>query len=173
LGELSPEETAIELVIADGSRVGTVYFLMSEENVKKQLQIPYLTFGSDAGAPASEGVFLKSSTHPRAYGNVARLLGKYVRDEKVIPMKEAIHKLTGLAAEKLRIKERGYLKEGYFADVVILDPALVKDNATFQDPHQYADGVLHVLVNGTQVLKDGEHTNKMPGMVVRGPGYKE
>lgn len=170
---LSPEETAIELVIADGSRVGTVYFLMSEENVKKQLQIPYLTFGSDAGAPASEGVFLKSSTHPRAYGNVARLLGKYVRDEKVIPMKEAIHKLTGLAAEKLRIKQRGYLKEGYFADVVILDPALVKDNATFQDPHQYADGVIHVLVNGTQVLIDGEHTNNMPGMVVRGPGYKE
>lgn len=169
---LSPEEAAIELVIADGSRVGTVYFLMSEDNVKKQLKIPYLTFGSDAGAPASEGVFLKSSTHPRAYGNVARLLGKYVRDEKVIPMHEAIHKLTGLAADKLRIKERGYLKEGFYADVVVFDPKQVKDNATFQNPHQYADGMIHVFVNGTQVLEDGEHTDAMPGMVVRGPGYK-
>lgn len=169
---LSPEETAIELVIADGSRVGTVYFLMSEENVKKQLKIPYLTFGSDAGAPAAEGVFLKSSTHPRAYGNVARLLGKYVRDEKVIPMKEAIHKLTGLAAQKLRIKERGLLKKGYYADLVIFDPAKILDKATFQNPHQYAEGVIDVFVNGTQVLKNGEHTNAMPGMVVRGPGYK-
>ena len=170
---MTPEETAIELVIADGSRVGTVYFLMSEENIKKQLKIPYLTFGSDAGAPAAEGVFIKSNTHPRAYGNVARLLGKYVRDEKVIPMKEAIHKLTGLAAEKLRIKNRGYLKEGYFADIVILNPDLVQDKATFEDPHQYAEGVMHVFVNGTQVLKNGDHTNEMPGMVVRGPGYKE
>lgn len=170
---MTPEETAIELVIADGSRVGTVYFLMSEENIKKQLKIPYLTFGSDAGAPAAEGVFIKSNTHPRAYGNVARLLGKYVRDEKVIPMKEAIHKLTGLAAKKLRIKNRGYLKEGYFADIVILNPDLVQDKATFEDPHQYAEGVMHVFVNGTQVLKNGDHTNEMPGMVVRGPGYKE
>ena len=145
---------------------------MSEENVKKQLKIPYLTFGSDAGAPSAEGVFLKSSTHPRAYGNFARVLGKYVRDEKVIPMNEAIHKLTGLAAEKLRIKERGYLKEGYYADIVIFDPEKIKDNATFQEPHQYADGVIHVLVNGTQVLKDGDHTDAVPGMVVRGPGYK-
>ena len=170
---MTPEETAIELVIADGSRVGTVYFLMSEENIKKQLKIPYLTFGSDAGALAAEGVFIKSNTHPRAYGNVARLLGKYVRDEKVIPMKEAIHKLTGLAAKKLRIKNRGYLKEGYFADIVILNPDLVQDKATFEDPHQYAEGVMHVFVNGTQVLKNGDHTNEMPGMVVRGPGYKE
>lgn len=164
------EDTAIDLVIQDGSRVGTVYFLMSEENVKKQMQLPYMTFGSDAGAMANEGVFIKSSTHPRAYGNVARLLGKYVRDEKVIPLEEAIHKLTALPAKHLKIKKRGLLQPGYFADVVIFDPATIQDHATFEDPHQYATGVLHVFVNGEQVLKYGEHTGAKPGRFVRGPG---
>lgn len=166
-----PEETAMDLVIQDGSRVGTVYFLMSEENIKKQLQLPYITFGSDAGAPASEGVFLKSSTHPRAYGNVARLLGKYVREEKVISLENAIHKLTALAAEKLNIPKRGKLAPGYYADIVIFDPATIQDHATFAEPHQYATGVQHVFVNGEQVLKDGEHTGATPGKFVRGPGY--
>lgn len=166
-----PEETAMDLVIQDGSRVGTVYFLMSEENIKKQLQLPYITFGSDAGAPATEGVFLKSSTHPRAYGNVARLLGKYVREEKVISLENAIHKLTALAAEKLNIPKRGKLAPGYYADIVIFDPATIQDHATFAEPHQYATGVQHVFVNGEQVLKDGEHTGATPGKFVRGPGY--
>jgi N-acyl-D-amino-acid deacylase len=167
-----PEDTAMDLVIQDGSRVGTVYFLMSEENIKKQLQLPYITFGSDAGAPATEGVFLKSSTHPRAYGNFARLLGKYVREEKVITLENAIHKLTALSAEKLNIPKRGKLVPGYYADIVIFDPATIQDHATFAEPHQYATGVQHVFVNGEQVLKDGEHTGAMPGKFVRGPGYK-
>lgn len=168
-----PEDTAMDLVIQDGSRVGTVYFLMSEENIKKQIQLPYITFGSDAGAPAAEGVFLKSSTHPRTYGNFARLLGKYVRDEQVIPLEEAIHKLTLLAANKLNIQNRGKLAPGYYADIVIFDPATIQDHATFEEPHQYATGVQHVFVNGEQVLKDGEHTGATPGKVVRGPGYQE
>ena len=168
-----PEDVAIDLVIQDGSRVGTVYFLMSEENVKKQIKLPYMSFGSDAGAPAAEGVFLKSNTHPRAYGNFSRLLGKYVRDEKVIPMEEAIHKLTHLSAQKLKIEKRGLLKEGYFADVVIFDPETVKDNATFEEPHQYAEGVTDVFVNGVQVLEEGEHTGNTPGRFIKGPGYKK
>lgn len=168
-----PEDTAIDLVIQDGSRVGTVYFLMSEENIKKQLQLPYITFGSDAGALATEGVFLKSSTHPRAYGNFARLLGKYVREEKVIPLEEAVHKLTLLSAEKLNIQKRGKLASGYFADIVIFDPETIQDHATFAEPHQYASGVQHVFVNGEQVLKDGEHTDAKPGKFVRGPGYQK
>lgn len=168
---LSPEETAMDLVIQDGSRVGTIYFLMSEENVKKQIALPWMSFGSDAGSLATEGVFLKSSTHPRAYGNVARLLGKYVRDEKVIPMEEAIYKLTTLPATNLKIKKRGALTEGYFADVVLFDPNTIQDNATFEEPHQYATGMRHVFVNGTQVLENGEHTGAFPGQVVRGPGY--
>ncbi len=168
-----PEETAIDLVIQDGSRVGTVYFLMSEENVKKQLKLPYMSFGSDAGAPATEGVFLKSNTHPRAYENFARLLGKYVRDEQVISLEEAIHKLTALPASHLKIKNRGLLKPSYFADVVIFDPETIQDHATFENPHQYATGVAHVFVNGVQVLKDGEATGKFGGRVVRGPGWKE
>lgn len=168
----SPEETAVDLVIEDGSRVGTVYFLMSEENVKKQLQLPYITFGSDAGAPASEGVFLKSNTHPRAYGNFARLLGKYVREEKVITLENAIHKLTKMSADKLKIKERGLLQPGYKADIVVFDPNSIADKATFEKPHQYAVGVEHVWVNGQQVLKDGEHTGVYSGQFVKGPGYK-
>ena len=170
---LSPEETAIELVIRDGSRVGTVYFLMSEENVRKQIALPYMSFGSDAGSLAPEGLFLNGSEHPRAYGNFARLLGKYVREEKIIPLEEAIHRLTTLPATNLRIKNRGALKTGYFADVVVFDPATIIDHATFEKPHQYATGMKHVFVNGTQVLKDGEHTGATPGRVVMGPGWKE
>jgi len=169
----SPEETAMDLVIADSTRVGTAYFMMSEENIKRQIALPYLSFGSDAESAAPEGVFLKSSTHPRAYGNFARLLGKYVRDEKVIPMEEAIRKLTSLPAGNLKIKQRGLLTTGYFADVVVFDPAKIQDHATFEKPHQYATGMMHVFVNGTQVLENGEHTGAKPGRVVRGPGYKK
>ncbi len=168
----SPEETAMDLVVQDGSRVGTVYFLMSEENVKKQIALPYMSFGSDAGSMAPEGVFLKSSTHPRAYGNFARLLGKYVREEKVIPLEEAVRKLTSLPASNLKIQKRGALKEGYYADLAIFDPETIRDNATFDQPQQYATGMVHVFVNGEQVLRDGEHTGAQPGRVVRGPGYK-
>jgi N-acyl-D-amino-acid deacylase len=168
----SPEETAMELVIEDGSRVGTIYFLMSEDNVKRQIALPYVSFGSDAETPAPEGVFLKSNTHPRAYGNVARLLGHYVRDEKVIPLEEAIRKLTALPTENLKIRERGRLQEGYFADLAIFDPAKVQDHATYEKPHQYATGMVHVFVNGVQVLKDGEATGAKAGRVVRGPGWK-
>jgi N-acyl-D-amino-acid deacylase len=169
----SPEETAIDLVIEDDSRVGTIYFLMSEENVKKQIKLPWVSFCSDAGSLAPEGVFLKSSTHPRAYGNFARLLGKYVRDEHVIPLAEAIRRLTSLPAENLKLDRRGRLKKGYYADVVVFDPNTICDNATYEKPHQYATGVVHVFVNGTQVLKDGEHTGAKPGRVVRGPGWKK
>lgn len=169
----NPEETAMDLVIADGSRVGTVYFLMNEDNVKKQIALPYMSFGSDAGSMAPEGVFLNSNTHPRAYGNFARVLGKYVRDEKVIPLEEAIYKLTRLPATNLKIKNRGSLIEGYFADLAIFDPEKVQDHATFAEPHQYSTGMVHVFVNGEQVLKDGDHTGATPGQVVRGPGYKE
>jgi N-acyl-D-amino-acid deacylase len=169
----SPEATAMDLVIEDGSRVQAVYFLMSEENVKREVGTPWVSFGSDAGALAPEGVFLKSSTHPRAYGNVARLLGKYVRDEKVIPLTEAIRRLTSLPANNLRISRRGLLKRGYFADVVVFDPMSIQDHATFEKPQQYATGVVHVFVNGVQVLRDGEHTGAKPGRVVRGPGWKK
>ena len=169
----SPEETAMDLVIADGSRVGTVYFLMSEENVKKQIALPYMSFGSDAESSAPEGVFLESSTHPRAYGNFSRVLGKYVRDEKVISMEEAIRKLTALPASNLKIKNRGSLAEGYFADIAIFNPETIQDHATFAEPHQLSTGMVHVLVNGEQVLKDGEHTGAKPGQVVRGPGWKK
>ena len=169
----SPEETAMDLVIQDGSRVGTIYFLMSEENVKKQIALPYMSFGSDAGSYAIEGVFLKSSYHPRAFGNFSRLLGKYVRDEKVISLEEAIYKLTTLPATNLKIKKRGAIKEGYFADLAIFDPATIQDHATFDKPMQYATGMVHVFVNGKQVLDNGEHTGALPGQVVKGPGFKE
>ncbi|MFH1764261.1 MAG: amidohydrolase family protein, partial [Gemmatimonadota bacterium] len=167
----APEITAMDLVGLDESRVGTVYFIMSEENVRKKIALPWVSFCSDAGAPAAEGVFLRSNPHPRAYGSFARLLGKYVREEQVIPLGEAIRRLTALPAENLGIRQRGRLEPGYFADVVVLDPATVRDNATFQEPHQYATGVIHVFVNGTQVVKDGEHTGAKPGRVVRGPGW--
>jgi N-acyl-D-amino-acid deacylase len=167
----SPEETAMDLVIEDDSRVGTIYFLMSEDNVKKQIALPWVSFGSDAEAPSAEGVFLKSSAHPRTYGNVARLLGHYVRDEKVIPLEEAVRKLTSLPAGNLKIRDRGLLKPGYFADVVVFDPAKIADHATYDKPHQYATGVRQVFVNGVQVLKDGEPTGAAAGRVVRGPGW--
>ena len=169
----SPEETAIDLVIQDGSRVGTVYFLMDEENVKRQIQLPYMSFGSDAGSLAPEGVFLKNSTHPRAFGNFARLLGKYVRDEQLITMEEAIYKLSGLPATNLKIKERGFLKENYFADVVVFDPKSIRDFATFENPMQYATGVEQVWVNGTHVLENGTHTGAFGGRFVKGPGYQK
>lgn len=169
----SPEETAIDLVIQDGSRVGTVYYLMDEENVKRQIQLPYMSFGSDAGSLAPEGVFLKNSTHPRAFGNFARLLGKYVRDEQLIPMEEAIYKLSGLPATNLKIKERGFLKENYFADVVVFDPKSIRDFATFENPMQYATGVEQVWVNGTHVLENGTHTGAFGGRFVKGPGYQK
>ncbi|MBA7472821.1 D-aminoacylase [subsurface metagenome] len=169
----SPEETAIDLVIEDDSRVGTVYFLMSEENVKRQIELPWVSFCSDAGSLAPEGVFLKSNPHPRAYGSFARLLGKYVREEKVITLAEAIRRLTSLPADNLKLDRRGKLGKGYYADVVVFDPETIIDHATFEKPHQYATGMLHVFVNGTQVLKDGEHTGAKPGRVVRGPGWKK
>ena len=168
----SPEETAMDLVIADSTRIGTAYFMMSEENVKKQIALPYMSFGSDAAAPASEGAFLKSNSHPRAYGNFARLLGKYVREEKVITLQEAIRRLTSLPAANLKIKKRGAMKVGYFADLVIFDPQEIQDHATFERPHQYSTGMLYVFVNGTLVLNNGEHTGARPGRVVYGPGYK-
>ena len=166
-------DVAIDFVIEDGSRVGVVYFLMSEDNVKKQIQLPYMSFGSDAGSIAPEGDFLNSNPHPRAYGNFARLLGKYVREEKVISLENAIYKLSGLSASKLKLKERGFLKENYFADIVIFDPNTIPDHATFSEPHQLATGMHHVFVNGVQVLESGEHTGMTPGRVVRGPGYKK
>lgn len=168
----SPEETAIDLVIADSTRVGTAYFMMSEDNIRRQIALPYLSFGSDAGSLTAEGIFIKTNTHPRAYGNFSRLLGKYVRDEKVISLEEAIRKLTSLPASNLKIKKRGSLLPGYYADLAIFDPALIKDNATFEKPHQYSSGMVHVFVNGTQVLNNGEHTGARPGKVVRGPGWK-
>jgi len=169
----SPEETIIDLVIQDHSRVEVIYFLMSEDNVKKEIRLPYMCFGSDAASMAPEGVFLKSSTHPRAYGNFARLLGTYVRDEKVIPLEEAIYKLSGLAAARLKLKKRGELRPGYYADVVIFDPATIRANATYEQPHQLATGVSGVFVNGVEVLKDGQHTGARPGRAVFGPGYKQ
>ena len=168
----TPEETAMDLVIQDDSRVGTVYFLMSEDNIKKQVALPWVSFDSDEGSMAPEGVFLKSNPHPRAYGNFARVLGKYVREEKVISLQEAVRRLTSLPATNLKLQKRGALKPGNFADVVVFDPNAISDHATFDQPHQYATGMKHVLVNGVQVLKDGEHTGATPGRFVRGPGWK-
>ena len=168
----SPEETAMDLVIEDGSRVSVVYFLMDENNVRRQIQLPWVSFGSDAEAAAPEGVFLLSSTHPRAYGNVARLLGRYVRDEKLLPLAEAVRRLTALPAENLKLARRGALQPGYYADVVVFDPATIQDHATFEKPQQYATGVRDVLVNGVVVLRNGTPTGATPGRFVRGPGYK-
>ena len=167
----SVSDTAMDLVVEDGSRVQVVYFLMSEENVARQIGLPWVSYCSDAGSYASEGIFLNSSTHPRAYGNFARLLGRYVREERIIALEEAIRKLTSLPAGNLRIRGRGQLTTGYFADVVVFDPDKIQDHATYEDPHQYATGMVHVWVNGTQVLRDGEHTGATPGRVVRGPGW--
>ncbi|MGF1605013.1 MAG: amidohydrolase family protein [Rhodothalassiaceae bacterium] len=167
----SAEDTMIDLVIEDDSRVGTVYFMMSEENIAKKIAKPWVSFGSDAEASAPEGVFLKSATHPRAYGNVACLLGKYVRDEEVISLQEAVRRLTSLPADNLKLRQRGRLQPGHYADVVVFDPESVQDHATYQQPMQLATGVAHVFVNGVPVLKDGEHTGATPGRVVRGPGW--
>ncbi|CAN5567482.1 amidohydrolase family protein [soil metagenome] len=167
-----PVETVMNLVLEDESRVGAVYFLMSEENVRKQIRLPWMSFGSDGGSVAPEPPFTLSSPHPRAYGNFARLLGKYVREERIIPLEEAIRRMTGLPATNLELDRRGFLKEGMFADVVVFDPARIADRATFEQPHQYAVGVQHVFVNGTQVLKDGEHTGAKPGRALHGPGKK-
>jgi N-acyl-D-amino-acid deacylase len=165
-----PIDTAMDLVAEDESRIGTVYFIMSEDNVKKELQKPWISFGSDEASQAPEGVFLKSNPHPRAYGNFARVLGKYVRDEKVITLPEAVRRLSGLPATNLGLDHRGFIQEGMFADVVVFDPATIADRATFEKPHQYAVGMKHVFVNGVQVLKDGEHTGAKPGRALWGPG---
>lgn len=169
--ETGEVDTMMDLVIEDGSRVGTVYFLMSEDNVRKKIALPWMAFCSDSETLAPEGLFLKSNPHPRAYGSFARLLGRYVRDEQVIPLEEAIRRLTSFPADNLGIAERGALKVGYFADIAIFDPAGVQDHATFADPHRYSTGVTHVLVNGVRVLDDGEHTGAKPGRFVRGPGW--
>ena len=169
----SPQETAMDLVVEDGSRVSTVYFLMSEENVRKEVALPWVGFGSDEGSLAPEGPFLKSNPHPRAYGNVARLLGKYVREEKIVPLEQAVRRLSAWPAENLKLDRRGSLQAGYFADIVIFDPAKIQDHATFEKPHQYSTGVAQVFVNGVQVLTDGAPTGEKPGRVVRGPGWKK
>lgn len=168
----SAEETAMDLVMEDGSRVECVYFLMKEENVEKQIQVPWITFCSDAGAPAPEKLFLKSRPHPRAYGNFARLLGRYVRDRKLVPLEAVIRRLSKLPCENLGLRERGVLGRGYFADVVVFDPAKIQDHATYDDPHRLATGVQYVVVNGVPVLREGEPTQARPGRIVRGPGWK-
>ena len=169
----SPEETAMELVVEDQSRVDTVYFLMSEDNVRKEIALPWVSFCSDAGSPAPEGVFLKSNVHPRTYGNFARVFAKYVRDEHVLTLQDAVRKLTSLPATNMKLDRRGLLAPGYFADIVVFDPATIQDHATFEKPHQFATGVADVFVNGVQVLRNGEHTGATPGRVVRGPGYRK
>ena len=169
----SPEETAMDLIVEDSSRIGTIYFLMDENNLKKQVAVPWVSFGSDEGSYSPAGVFLKSNPHPRAYGNFARVLGKYCREEKLITLQDAVRKLSKLAADKLNIKKRGELQAGNYADIVIFDPAKIADNATFEKPQQFATGMVDVFVNGTQVLKDGNHTGAKPGRFVKGPGWKE
>ncbi|MCH7981443.1 MAG: D-aminoacylase [Proteobacteria bacterium] len=166
-----PAETAIDLVIEDDTRIGTAYRIMSEENVSKKMARDWVSFGSDAEAAATEGVFLESSTHPRAYGTFARVIGKYVRDEGVLSLEEAIRRMTSQPAQNISIRDRGQLTAGYYADIVVFDPDEVQDHATFKEPHQYSTGVEHVIINGVQVLKDGEHTGATPGRVVRGPGW--
>ncbi len=169
----SPEDTIIDLVIEDDSRVDTAYFLMSEDNIRRNIQWPHLMFGSDEGAYAPAGVFLKSNAHPRAYGTFARLLGRYVREENVIPLEEAIRRLTSLAADSLRLKERGRLVPGHFADIVVFDPATIGDRATYDSPHQLAAGVETVFVNGALTVSGGKHTGAKAGRVVRGPGWTQ
>ena len=172
LGKI-PAETMIDLIVEDDSRISVVYFSMSEENIKKKVAVPWVSFCSDAGSFTNEGVFVKQSTHPRAYGSFVRVIGKYARDEAVISLEEAIRKLTSLPAENLKLTKRGKLQPGYFADIVVFDPENVNDLATFEKPHQYAEGVVHVWVNGQQVLQNGVHTGAMPGRFVKGPGYQE
>jgi N-acyl-D-amino-acid deacylase len=170
-GDEDEVRTAVDLTIEDNNRIGAIYYLMSEENVQRQIQLPWMSFGSDGGTFAAEGDVLNRQMHPRAWGNFARLLGKYVREEKLISFEEAIYRLTGLPATNLKLNNRGFLKEGYHADIVIFDPERIEDHATFENPHQYATGVEHVFVNGIQVLNQGEHTGEFPGRFVKGPGY--
>jgi N-acyl-D-amino-acid deacylase len=170
--QTSPAQTAMDLVVEDDSRVTTAYFTMSEENVRRELTLPWVSFCSDSPAPTAEGVFLQWGTHPRAYGSFARLLGRYARDERLVPLAEAIRRLTSLPAQNLRLVDRGLLERGHFADLVAFDPERIQDHATYDDPHRYATGVVHVAVNGTLVLRDGEHTGALPGRVVRGPGWR-
>ena len=165
-----PIETIMDLLVEDESRISTVYFLMSEENITKEVARPWISFGSDEASQAPEGVFLKSNPHPRAYGNFARVLGKYVRDQKTISLGEAIRRFSALPATNLELDHRGFIKEGMFADIVVFDPAKIGDRATFDKPHQYAVGMRHVFVNGVQVLADGEHTGAKPGRALWGPG---
>lgn len=165
-------ETAIDLTIEDNNRISAIWELMSDENVERQIQLPWMSFGSDGGTFAAEGDVLDRRMHPRAWGNFARLLGKYVRDKKLISFEEAIYRLTGLPAENLNLHERGLIKEGYYADLVLFNPHTIEDHATYEEPHQYATGVEHVFVNGVQVLMDGEHTGEKPGRFVKGPGYR-
>lgn len=165
-----PVNTIMNLVLEDRSRVGTVYFMMSEDNIRKQIVLPWVSFGSDASSMAPEPPFTKSSAHPRAYGNFARVLGKYVRDDKVLTLPEAVRKLSGLPATNLELDRRGFLKDGMFADVVVFDPATIVDRATFENPHQYAVGMRHVFVNGAHVIRNGEHTGAKPGRALWGPG---
>ena len=167
----SPEETAMNLIVEDSTRIGVSYFSMTEDNIKKEIALPWVSFCSDAESEATEGVFLKTNPHPRAYGNFVRVIGKYCRDEKIITLPDAIRKLSKLPATNLKLQKRGELKVGNYADVVIFDPATVQDHATFAKPHQYATGIIHVLVNGVPVIKDGEHTNAKPGRFVKGPGF--
>jgi len=167
----SATDTIIDLLIEDNSRIFTLYFSMSEDNLRKQVQLPWVSFCSDAGSIATEGAFLSYHPHPRAYGSFARVIGKYVRDEGVITLQDAVHRLSGFAADNLKLVRRGYLKPDYYADVVVFDPAKVQDHSVPGDPHHYSDGMVHVFVNGTQVLNDGEHTGNFPGQVVRGPGW--
>lgn len=167
----TPEETMIDLIVEDDSRIQVVYFSMSDENIAKKIAQPWMAFCSDAGSLATEGVFVKKSTHPRAYGSFIRVLGKFSRDEKLLSLEEGIRRLTSFPAENLKLKKRGRLAPGYYADVVVFDPDRVKDNATFEKPHQYAEGILQVWVNGGHVLKDGEHTGASPGRFVKGPGW--
>ncbi|MEM8929263.1 MAG: D-aminoacylase [Bacteroidota bacterium] len=169
--ETSPEEALVDLLLQDQSRVQVVYFSMSEENIKKKVALPWVSFCSDAGSYTNEGVFVKQMTHPRSYGSFIRVIGKFARDEGVIALEEGIRKLTSLPADNLKLKKRGRLAVGKYADIVVFDPEKVRDQATFTAPHQYAKGVLHVFVNGGHVLKDGNHTGASPGRFVKGPGY--
>jgi N-acyl-D-amino-acid deacylase len=170
--ETTPEEALIRLVVQEGGGVKMIRFSISEDNLRRQIKLPWVSFGSDGGSFSTEGPFMNFNTHPRAFGNFARLLGKYVRDEGLIPLEEAIRRLTSFPASNLRIKDRGALRPGFFADIVVFDPKTIRDNATYEEPHRYATGVIHVFVNGVQVLRDGEHTGATPGRIVRGPGWR-
>jgi N-acyl-D-amino-acid deacylase len=167
-----PIEALLDLVLRDRSRIDTAYFIISEENVRKQIGVPWISFGSDARSMAAEGGFLDAPTHPRAYGNFARLLGKYVREERLISLPEAVRRLSRLPADNLELDHRGRVEEGYYADIVVFDPATVADRATYDNPHQYSAGVRDVVVNGVAALRDGTHTGAFPGRALYGPGKK-